>query len=204
MKDILAKGQGVRPRVPSQRPPAHRRSPLPRPRWSSGGPWWIAPVCWCSRPGRKAKRLLLHQLMWECDSSLAVNKSLCTQLSHERCWVHTRTAQMLLWAQPPPHPLQISPPPCRCWTGGPVGRRAGWGSYSSCQAPASPLLPSECRGFRPSRTSRCCRNTWTGGRQVLGEHFNSMIAALHSELACVVARTCTSCCSLSTASVTWS
>lgn len=208
-KTFLAKGQGVLQCVRSQRSPVRRRSPHPRLQWSSGGPGWIAPVCWCSRPGRKAKHLLLHQLMWECDSSLAVNKSMYTvRITHtphthtrQKCWSGHEPSE----AKPPPHLLQVSPPPCRCWMGGPVGRRACQGSYSSCRAPACLLLQSECKGSRTSRTSRCCRNTWTEQeRRVLGDHLTSMNPALGSERACVTVQTHTSCCSLSTALVTWS
>lgn len=55
--------------------------------------------------------------------------------------------------------------------GGPVGRRACPGSYSSCRAPACLPLRSECRCSRPSRTSRCCHSTWTGRRDECWENF---------------------------------
>lgn len=37
---------------------------------------------------------------------------------------------------------EVSPPPCRCWKGGPVGRRARWRSCSSCRVPVCRLLRS--------------------------------------------------------------
>lgn len=64
----------------------------------------------------------------------------------------------------PPAPFILSPPPCRCWMGGPCGRTAQWESYSSCQALFCCLrLWSESRRSQPSRMNGCCHSTWTDG-----------------------------------------
>lgn len=60
----------------------------------------------------------------------------------------------------PPAPFILSPPPCRCWMGGPCGRTTQWESYSSCQAPFCRLpLWSESRRSQPSRMNCCCHST---------------------------------------------
>lgn len=63
----------------------------------------------------------------------------------------------------PPAPFTLSPPPCRCWMGGPLYRTCWWWSYSSCQAPSCLLHQSEYRRSQPSQLNCCSHSTWTDG-----------------------------------------
>lgn len=66
----------------------------------------------------------------------------------------------------PPAPFILSPPPCRCWMGGPCGHRVQWESYSSCQVPVCfERLWSESRHCQSSRMNCCCHSTWTERKQ---------------------------------------
>lgn len=128
---------------------------------------------------------MLHQLMWECCWSLTANRCYvyssdmtgssfsatltphnlnADTLRHERNTdLATRTEKPT--PPRPPAPFILSPPPCRCWMGGPCGRRTRWESYSSCQAPFCRLpLWSESRRSQPSRMNCCCHSTWTDRR----------------------------------------
>lgn len=126
---------------------------------------------------------MLHQLMWECCWSLTANKyyvygsgydsssfSAIHRPHNSPCLTHWDMTTLLI--RPtcqllecfPQAPFILSPQPCRCWRGGPCGRRAQWESYSSCQVPPGRLrLWSGSKHSRPSRMICCCHSTWTDG-----------------------------------------
>lgn len=124
----------------------------------------------------KNRVFMLHQLIWDW-LKLQCKQMLCTQFIYESFARHTvlllahwDKTEILNWpsavkGRPKRRlsaPFILSPPPCRCWMGGPCGRTTQWESYSSCQVPLCYfLLGSESRHSQPSQMNCCCHSTWT-------------------------------------------
>ena len=137
---------------------------------------------------------MLHHLMWE----------YCWSLKASKCYVyssptvrllslynniprHGRHADQMPWA-----PIVLSPPPCRCWRGGPSGRTCKRESYSSCQAPSCHLPRMRVsRRCHSSQMNCCSHNTWTNGKVSNGEFWWLAKNTLYIETYCTKSALCT-------------